>query len=92
MTSIILFIVALGVIQFILNKTTLRERDSMSQTNGFEAYVWSIVIIAVVTFICVFLFKDYNSVLVVSLTVMFGVRAVFEWRYLRSAEDIWFHL
>ncbi|AWB43701.1 hypothetical protein DCC85_05355 [Paenibacillus sp. CAA11] len=86
MTYIISTVLVLGVIQFILYKIILRNRDSMALTNEFRAYVLSTVIVVVIGVICLFLFGDAHFLIGILLTVLFGVRAAFERLYLRSTK------
>ncbi|MGG1876283.1 DUF4181 domain-containing protein [Paenibacillus cisolokensis] len=85
--SVVLFLAA--VIQLILDITIRKTDEKISDTDGIVPYRWFFVIAAIVIILSAIYVKEppYHYVWVgVLLALVFGVRALFEWRYIRSSQ------
>lgn len=85
--AIVLFIAA--VIQFVLDKIISKTDEKISDTDGVIPYRWFVVIGAISIILTVFFVNEppYQYVWIgVLLTLMFGVRSIFQWKYIRSSQ------
>ncbi|MFC7559367.1 DUF4181 domain-containing protein [Paenibacillus farraposensis] len=84
--ALVLFIAA--VIQFVLDKIFSKTDEKISDTDGFIPYRWFIVIGGIVVILSVLFVKEpYKYVWIgVLLILVFGVRSIFQWKYIRSSQ------
>nr|WP_106770011.1 DUF4181 domain-containing protein [Paenibacillus faecalis] len=86
--AIVLFILA--VIQFVLDKIIRKNDEKISHTDGCIPYRWFIVIwVIVVTLFFLFVQEPHHRHVGsgVLLVLLFGVRSIFEWKYIRSSQQ-----
>lgn len=79
-------IIILGLVQFALDKKYRKEGEyesKMSETDGFAAYAWTIVIVTVVGFV-LFIFTTEMHIVILYLMVLAGIRGIFEYKYIKS--------
>ncbi|WP_245640048.1 DUF4181 domain-containing protein [Paenibacillus dakarensis] len=84
--AVVFFIIA--VIQFALDKMITKTDEKISDTDGYIPYRWFIVIgvIVVISFF-IFVNEPYKYVWSgVLLILLFGVRSIFEWKYIRNSQ------
>lgn len=88
--NLILIMFVLAVVQLILDKIFKKTDDKISYTDGNSLYKLFIVI-GVMVAILFFFFVNYDGPNLyigsgVLLVLLFGVRSIFEWRYIRSSQ------
>ncbi|MEE4570075.1 MULTISPECIES: DUF4181 domain-containing protein [Paenibacillus] len=84
---LVLFIAA--VIQFVLDKIISKTDEKISDTDGFIPYRWFVVIGGIGIFLSLFFVNEppYKYVWIgVLLIIVFGVRSIFQWKYIRSSQ------
>ncbi|AWP25306.1 MULTISPECIES: DUF4181 domain-containing protein [Paenibacillus] len=85
--TVVLFIAA--VIQLVLDKTISKTDEKISDTDGVIPYRGFVVFGAIAIILSVIFIKEppYNYVSIgVLLTLVFGVRAIFQWKYIRNSK------
>ncbi|QNR65270.1 DUF4181 domain-containing protein [Paenibacillus peoriae] len=84
--ALVLFIAA--VFQLVLDKIISKTDEKISDTDGFIPYRWFIVIGGIVVILSVFFVKEpYKYVWIcVLLILLFGIRSIFQWKYIRSSQ------
>ena len=89
MEIIIPIVLILALIQIFLDKKIRKDLTyggSISDTNGFAPYAWTIAILGVGTFIYFIFFYESYYVVGLILILLFGVRAIYEWIYIRATK------
>jgi len=81
--ALVLFIAA--VIQFVLDKGISKTDEKISDTDGVIPYRWFVVIGGIAIILSVVFVKGYVWIGVL-LTLVFGVRSIFQWKYIRSSQ------
>jgi|GEM_PF-3203216 len=81
--ALVLFIAA--VIQFVLDKGISKTDEKISDTDGVIPYRWFVVIGGISIILSVVFVKGYVWIGVL-LTLLFGVRSIFQWKYIRSSQ------
>lgn len=81
--ALVLFIAA--VIQFVLDKGISKTDEKISHTDGVIPYRWFVVIGGIAIILSVVFVKGYVWIGVL-LTLVFGVRSIFQWKYIRSSQ------
>jgi len=81
--ALVLFIAA--VIQFVLDKGISKTDEKISDTYGVIPYRWFVVIGGIAIILLVVFVKGYVWIGVL-LTLVFGVRSIFQWKYIRSSQ------
>lgn len=84
--ALVLFSVA--VIQFVLDKIISKTDEKISDTDGYTPYRWFIVIGGIVVILSVLFVKEpYKYVWIgVLLILVFAVRSILQWKYIRSSQ------
>lgn len=89
--TVVLFVAA--VIQLVLDKTISKTDEKISDTDGFIPYRGFVVFGAIAIILSVIIVKEppYNYVSIgVVLTLVFGVRAIFQWKYSKFTKTYYF--
>jgi hypothetical protein len=89
MDNMIPIVLILVVVQWILGKTIRKKVDydgSMIDTDGFALYFWSLLILSIGIIVCLFFIYGTQPLFGLLLMLVFSVRAVFEWIYLRNTK------
>ncbi|WP_106769051.1 DUF4181 domain-containing protein [Paenibacillus faecalis] len=81
--------IVLGVFQIILDMKIRKKLDYgyggyMSETNGFRSYVLTLCMFVAVLIISLFSLSQFHPLIGILLMVLFGIRAAFEWKYIRD--------
>lgn len=84
--ALVLFILA--VIQFVLDKMITKNDEKISHTDGCIPYRWFMVIGTIVVISLAFFDQESYRYICsgVLLILIFGVRSIFEWKYIRSSK------